>query len=110
MKRYTVIVALLFPVYGKAQTIEIDLMIINAARIETAALQTTANSIAINNGKIIAIADANTLKNRYKASRLIDLAYNGTIYPGFIDAHCHFTGQALDAYKCSLFGVTSETD
>ncbi|NJO89200.1 MAG: amidohydrolase family protein [Chloroflexia bacterium] len=30
-----------------------------------------------------------------------------TVLPGFIDAHCHFTGYGLDKYKCRLFGTAS---
>jgi len=30
-----------------------------------------------------------------------------TIFPGFIDAHCHFTGYATDMWKCNLVGTNS---
>ena len=46
-------------------------------------------AMAIKDGKIIDIGPNNELKNRYQSKEVID-AQLKTIYPGFIDAHCHF--------------------
>tara|TARA_B110000046_G_scaffold25332_3_gene24873 strand:+ start:64282 stop:65919 length:1638 start_codon:yes stop_codon:yes gene_type:complete len=46
-------------------------------------------AMAIKDGKIIDIGPNNELKNRYESKEIID-AQLKTIYPGFIDAHCHF--------------------
>ncbi|MEO6490622.1 MAG: amidohydrolase [Ferruginibacter sp.] len=65
-----------------------------------------AEAMAINNGKIIATGTNKTIQKKYKAVESID-AMGKTIFPGFIDAHCHFTGFATDMWKCELVGTSS---
>jgi predicted amidohydrolase YtcJ len=44
----------------------------------------------------------------FKASEKIEtITFNGVVYPGFIDAHCHFAAYALDKYKCNLYNTGS---
>ena len=44
----------------------------------------------------------------FKASEKIEtITFNGVVYPGFIDAHCHFAAYALDKYKCNLYNTSS---
>lgn len=64
-----------------------------------------ANAVIINKGKVIAIGDSSILRKQYRAQEEINS--KGYIYPGFIDAHCHFSGYALDGYKADLVGTTS---
>lgn len=64
-----------------------------------------ASTIVVKDGRIIAIGD-DTLLQHYQAKKIID-AKGECIYPGFIDAHCHYTGYAMDKYKLKLFGTTS---
>ena len=61
--------------------------------------------MAISKGKIVAIGGKEILKN-YTATQKID-AQQKPIYPGFIDAHCHFTGYATDRWKSDLVGTKS---
>jgi predicted amidohydrolase YtcJ len=35
------------------------------------------------------------------------ITFKGVVYPGFIDAHCHFAAYALDKYKCNLYNTSS---
>lgn len=65
---------------------------------------TIAEAMAVKDGKIISIG-SNELKDRYSGEK-IDLQ-GAPVYPGFIDAHCHFYGYSTDLVKCSLFGTTS---
>ena len=44
------------------------------------------------------------LKTNKKVKTIV---YDGVIYPGFIDAHCHFAAYALDQYKCNLYNTRS---
>jgi predicted amidohydrolase YtcJ len=69
----------------------------------------TATCMAIDDGKIIAIGNNVDIQNKYSSSNNID-AKGNTIFPGFIDAHCHFTGYATDSWKCNLFGTSSFED
>jgi predicted amidohydrolase YtcJ len=66
----------------------------------------TATAMAIDDGKIIAIGNNIDIQTKYASSNTID-AKGNTIFPGFIDAHCHFTGYATDMWKCELVGTTS---
>ena len=66
----------------------------------------TAEAMAINNGKIIAIGKNDEILQKFESDNMID-AEGKTIFPGFIDAHCHFTGFATDLWKCSLTGTAS---
>lgn len=65
---------------------------------------TIAEAMAVKDGKIIAVGN-NELKEQYDGEK-IDLK-GAPVYPGFIDAHCHFYGYSTDLVKCSLFGTKS---
>lgn len=89
-----------------AQTKQIDLLI-EAAGIYVGGIQNkTTTGMAINKGKIVETGIYNDLANKYKAAKTIHEPKK-YIYPGFIDAHCHFSGYALDQYKVNLVGTTS---
>lgn len=66
----------------------------------------TAESMAISNGKIVAVGKSADILKNYKSSKVQDLQ-GKTVFPGLIDAHCHFTGYATDKWKCELWGTKS---
>ena len=63
-------------------------------------------AIAIKEGKIVAIGATDDLLNDFITKEKIDLA-GKAVYPGFIDAHCHFYGYGTDLLKCDLYGTKS---
>lgn len=63
-------------------------------------------AIAIRNGKIVAIGSTEDLLDEFIAKEKIDLD-GKSVYPGFIDAHCHFYGYGTDLLKCDLYGTKS---
>lgn len=63
-------------------------------------------AMAIQDGKIVAIGSNDEILKAYEADQITDMA-GKTILPGFIDAHCHFTGYATDMWKCDVTGTTS---
>ena len=65
-----------------------------------------AEAMVINDGKIIAVGTNDDILKKYESDERVD-AGGKAIYPGLIDAHCHFTGFATDMWKCSLTGTTS---
>lgn len=67
---------------------------------------TTAEAMAIQDGKIVAIGSNDEILKKYEGEQMVD-AGGKTIFPGFIDAHCHFTGYAADGWKCDLVGTQS---
>lgn len=63
-------------------------------------------AMAIQDGKIVAIGSNETILREYDAEEMLD-AKGQFVYPGLIDAHCHFTGYATDMWKCDVTGTTS---
>lgn len=82
-----------------------DLVVFNAKVVTVNASLDTAQAFAIKDGKFIAIGSNEEIK-KMSSNKLID-AQGQCIYPGLIDAHCHFTGYAMDSYKLDLFGTKS---
>jgi predicted amidohydrolase YtcJ len=64
------------------------------------------SAMAIKDGKIVATGTSESIFKQYEADSVLD-AQGKFIFPGFIDAHCHFTGYATDMWKCELVGTTS---
>lgn len=82
-------------------------MVVHHAVIYTADDKfTTAEAMAISDGKIIATGTNDDILKKYEGEEMVD-AGGKTIFPGFIDAHCHFTGYATDNWKCDLVGTQS---
>lgn len=64
-------------------------------------------AMAIKDGKIIEIGPEHEIMNKYhSANEYID-AKKKPIFPGFIDAHCHFVGYALQKNRVDLVGTKS---
>jgi predicted amidohydrolase YtcJ len=83
-----------------------DLLIHNATIYTVNEQFDTAQAMAIIDGKIIATGSNDDILKKYEAADIVD-AKGETIFPGFIDAHCHFTGYATDRWKCDLVGTSS---
>jgi len=63
-------------------------------------------AMAMHEGKIVELNTNDQILKKYHSNNIQDI--NGaTIYPGLIDAHCHFTGYATDMWKCNLTGTKS---
>ena len=69
----------------------------------------SAEAMAISRGRIRDVGDNRDILDDYAAPERIDLK-GAVIFPGFIDAHCHFYGYATDLLKCDLYGTTSFDD
>ncbi len=65
-----------------------------------------AEALAIANGKILAIGTNADIAQKYQSDSIIN-ARSAYIYPGFIDAHCHFSSYGLTLYQCDLVGTKS---
>ncbi len=83
-----------------------DLIITNAKIYTVNQNFDTAESMVISNGKIVAVGKSADILKNYKSSKVQDLQ-GKTVFPGLIDAHCHFTGFATDKWKCELWGTKS---
>lgn len=85
---------------------EIDLIVFNANVYTVDANFSKATSIAVKDGKIVAVADIEDINQKYKAKKELDVE-GKTIVPGLIDAHCHFYGLGLTQQVVDLVGTSS---
>ena len=82
-------------------------LIIHHAKIYTVdSAFSMVEAMAVKDKKILATGTNDDILKKYESTEVIDAA-GKTILPGFIDAHCHFTGFATDSWKCNLVGTTS---
>ena len=65
-----------------------------------------ASAMAIDEGKIIAIGTNGEISKQYESKNTID-AKGKFIYPGLIDAHCHFYSYGLSLQESDLRGTKS---
>jgi predicted amidohydrolase YtcJ len=66
----------------------------------------TARAMAVKDGLIVAVGREEEVLGEYKATRLIDLEEN-FVYPGLIDAHCHFVSYGMGLRQADLTGTGS---
>jgi predicted amidohydrolase YtcJ len=84
----------------------VDLVVRNALVYTVDSAFSTAESFAVKDGKFIAIGSTEEIQNKYSATETID-ANGKTIYPGFIDSHCHFYGYGAGLQQVDLVGTKS---
>jgi len=83
-----------------------DLVVHNAVIHSLDESATTYQAMAIRDGRIVELGPERQILNRYKAAEHYD-AQGRSVYPGFIDGHCHFLGYGLNKQKIDLVGVKS---
>ncbi|MBK7762353.1 MAG: amidohydrolase family protein [Bacteroidetes bacterium] len=105
MKKWLLLLVFISIHFVAFSIIQVDLIIMNAKIYTIDSNFSIANVMIVDDGEIKAIG-GDTLLQDYFSENTMDIK-GQFVYPGFIDAHCHFVGQALDAYKLKLFGVTS---
>ncbi|MCC6369522.1 MAG: amidohydrolase [Bacteroidia bacterium] len=88
------------------KTQNVDLIIYNANIYTVDSMFSKYEAMAISNGKITELGSNEQILKKYSSEHKNDLA-GKTVFPGFIDAHCHFTGYATDLWKCNLVGTKS---
>lgn len=86
--------------------VQADLVVHNAKIYTVDSVFTIAEAMAIKDGKILEVGPDNQIKNKYRAKEELDGRLR-SIYPGFIDGHCHFLGYGLSFSKVNLMGTTS---
>ncbi len=69
----------------------------------------SAEAFAISNGRIKEVGSDVDILSEFESKEKIDLE-GAIVFPGFIDAHCHFYGYATDLLKCDLYGSVSFED
>ncbi|MEO5584290.1 MAG: amidohydrolase [Flavobacteriales bacterium] len=85
---------------------EVDLVVRNARIMSMDSEGHEYTAMAIKDGRIVELGAEQQILNRYRAKEVYD-AGTKTIYPGFIDGHCHFLGYGLNAQKVDLGNTKS---
>ncbi len=84
----------------------VDLILHNALIYTVDSAFSTCEAFAVKDGSIIATGTSADILGKYDAQKKID-ADGQTVFPGFIDAHCHFLSYGLNKTKLDLVGTTS---
>lgn len=103
MKKY--ILFLFFTVHLTSCNTRVDFIVHNAKVYTTNRDMDVASAFAVKDGKFIAVGDESLL-DEYQTSNLVD-AQGLPVYPGFIDAHCHFLSLGLTQTQVQLEGTKS---
>ncbi|MES1218972.1 MAG: amidohydrolase [Bacteroidota bacterium] len=92
-----------------SQKEKIDLLVYNAVVYTVDSAFSTAEAIAVKDGKIVEVGKTADLQNKYEAKENSD-AGGKFIYPGLIDAHAHFFEYGLGLQTDDLVGTESWED
>ncbi|CAN5683516.1 amidohydrolase [soil metagenome] len=103
---YSIIVIVLFASCGKRK---VDLILYNGTIYTVNESFSISEAVAVRGGIIKAVGSTENILSEYDAPVKTDLK-GKPLYPGFIDAHCHFYGYGIDMLKCDLYGTTSFED
>lgn len=105
MKNYLIAI-LSIVLFSCSSKEKIDLLVYNATIYTVDSTFSTAEAMAVNDGKVIAIGKRADLEKEFDATEKLD-AEGKFIYPGFIDAHAHFVGYGTSLQRVDLTGTTS---
>lgn len=104
--KYLIPATLLFVLLSCNQKEKADLLVYNATIYTVDSSFSTAEAIAIKDGKIVATGKTADLEKEYDYKEKLD-AEGKFIYPGFIDAHAHFVGYGMSLQTVNLVGTKS---
>lgn len=109
--RFYVLTGLItFVMSGCAHKFEHADLVVHNARIHSLdPMGTVHQAMAVKDGKIIEMGPDREILNKYRYDNEYDAGAK-VVYPGFIDAHCHFYGYGLSLQQVDLVGTTSFDD
>lgn len=84
----------------------VDMIVTNAQIYTVNQNFDTVQAMVIDDENIIDLGTTAEMLKKYSSKSIVDAA-GKFIYPGLIDAHCHFTGYATDRWKCDIVGTES---
>lgn len=87
----------------------VDTIVTNATIYTVDKAFSTATAMAVSGGKIIAVGTNDEISNNFESDNTIE-GKGKFIYPGLIDAHCHFYGFGLSLQEVDLRGTKSMDD
>ncbi len=85
-------------------------LIIHHAKIYTVDERfTVTEAMAVRDGKVLETGTNDAILKKYEGEEEIN-AEGKAVYPGFIDAHCHFVGYGFGLNQVNLYGTKSWQD
>jgi predicted amidohydrolase YtcJ len=110
MKPYILIFSLLLLTSClKKNKTAVDTIVTNATIYTVDEAFDTATAMAVSDGKIVAVGSDDEILKSFESKNTIE-AKGKFIYPGLIDAHCHFYGFGLSLQEVDLRGTKSMED
>ena len=106
MKKLVFFTSILLCTYSCINKENVDLIIHNAKIISLDQYDNYHEAMAVKNGKIIALGKENQILNKFSSTNKIDIK-GKFVYPGFIDAHCHFLSYGKSLNQVTLKGCLS---
>jgi predicted amidohydrolase YtcJ len=107
MNRSLLLVSLILAAMGCTyQNIEADLIVHNAKIYTVDDAFSIVEAMAIKDGIILETGPEQQIRNKYRAKKMLN-AGGKPVYPGFIDAHCHFLGLGLALQQVDLTETNS---
>lgn len=100
---------LLFVMASCTQKEKVDLIVSGGSVYTVDEEFSTAESFAVNNGKIVAVGSLQEINDKYESDNIVD-ANGQFVYPGFNDAHCHFNGYAINLMQYADLRGTESPD
>jgi len=88
---------------------KVDLIITNARVYTVSDSFTIAESFAVQDGKFLAVGSNQEVSSKYISDQTIDCA-GRSVFPGFIDPHCHFYGYGLDLMQYAILAGSVSKD
>jgi hypothetical protein len=88
---------------------KVDLIIKNARIYSVDESFSIHQSMAVNNGKVVALGTNEAIENQFSGKEIHHLD-GKPVYPGFIDPHCHFLSYGLGLRNAWLSGAKSWID
>jgi predicted amidohydrolase YtcJ len=106
MRKLLLSAAIVFLLMSCSTKIKVDLLVYNATIYTVDSSFSTAEAMAVKEGKIVETGKTSDLQNKYEAKQTLD-AQRKFIYPGFIDAHAHFVGYGQSLFTVDLYDSKS---
>jgi len=105
-RQFFIPIILLLAFHSCANKTQVDQILHKGTIYTVDEMFSTVEAMAIKNGKILATGEADVILGKYAASEIIDLE-GSFVYPGLIDAHCHFVGYGASLQNADLTGTGS---
>lgn len=95
-RTFTFLSALFFSLNAcNSSKMKVDLIVTNAKVYTVDEKFSVQESFAVKDGKFLEIGSAEEIQEKYSSEKVFD-AKGQSVFPGFIDAHCHFYGYGID--------------